>query len=114
MIVPKIKEDKKDICLKGISNFKESLKKYLIVEQKHIILIVEDFEKKMARELTIDLNMIQKIKVNSEVEIETTRCPIRIDKELYTSQKGSPKIGEHNTKYLCKERGNKNGKRNLL
>ena len=46
MIVPKIKEDKKDICLKGISNFKESLKKYLIVEQKHIILIVEDFEKK--------------------------------------------------------------------
>ena len=60
------------------------------------------------------LNMIQKIKVNSEVEIETTRCPIRIDKELYTSQKGSPKIGEHNTKYLCKERGNKNGKRNLL
>ena len=60
------------------------------------------------------LNMIQKIKVNNEVEIETTRCPIRIDKELYTSQKGSPKIGEHNTKYLCKERGNKNGKRNLL
>ena len=62
MIVLKIKEDKKDICLKAISNFKESLKKYLIVEQKHIILIVEDFEKKMARELTIDLNMIKKIR----------------------------------------------------
>jgi hypothetical protein len=57
----KIKEDKKDICLKGISNFKESLKKYLIVEQKHIILIVEDFEKKIARELTIDLNIFSKI-----------------------------------------------------
>lgn len=60
------------------------------------------------------LNMIQKIKINNETEIETTRCPIKIDKELYTSQKGSPKIGEHNIKYLCEERGNKNGKNNLL
>ena len=50
------------------------------------------------------LSMIQKIKINSETEIETTRCPIKIDKELYISQKGSPKIGEHNIKYLCKEK----------
>ena len=48
--------------MKSISNFKKKKKKYLIVEQKHIILIVEDFEKKMARELTIDLNMIKKIR----------------------------------------------------
>ena len=69
MIVLKIKEDKKDICLKAISNFKESLKKYLIVEQKHIILIVEDFEKKMARELTIDLN----IKYGMSVAVTTVK-----------------------------------------
>jgi hypothetical protein len=62
MIKLKIKEDKKSICLEGISYFKESLKKYLIVEQKHIILIVEELEKKIDRELIVDLDITQKIR----------------------------------------------------
>jgi CoA:oxalate CoA-transferase len=28
--------------------------------------------------------------------LRTTRCPIRIDGQIFTSAKGSPKIGEHN------------------
>ena len=31
---------------------------------------------------------------------ETTRCPIKIDGKLFVSEKGSPKLGEHNDKIL--------------
>ncbi len=42
------------------------------------------------------LDMIQKVGRSEEISLETTRCPIRIDGEIYKSSLGSPKIGQHN------------------
>ncbi|PWS33901.1 CaiB/BaiF CoA transferase family protein [Pedobacter paludis] len=42
------------------------------------------------------LNMIQKVEMLDGYTYETTRCPIRIDGELLTSSKGSPKLGQDN------------------
>jgi CoA:oxalate CoA-transferase len=40
------------------------------------------------------LDMIQEVSRSNGASIRTTRCPIRIDGEIYKSSKGSPKIGE--------------------
>lgn len=50
MFLLKIKERKKDQCLDGINTFKISLRKYLTYEQKHIIPVLEDFEKRLSEE----------------------------------------------------------------
>ncbi|MFC3362373.1 CaiB/BaiF CoA transferase family protein [Pedobacter fastidiosus] len=42
------------------------------------------------------LNMIQEVEMLDGYKYETTRCPIRIDGELLTSSKGSPKLGQDN------------------
>jgi CoA:oxalate CoA-transferase len=41
------------------------------------------------------LDMIQEVSRRPGVSLHTTRCPIRIDGELYTSPKGAPTLGEH-------------------
>lgn len=41
------------------------------------------------------LDMIQKVSRSNGASLKTTRCPIRIDGEIYKSEKGSPKIGEN-------------------
>lgn len=46
------------------------------------------------------LNMVQQVMMGDGFAYETTRCPIRIDGELLTSTKGSPKLGEHSEKIL--------------
>jgi len=46
------------------------------------------------------LNMIQEVKMVDGYTYETTRCPIRIDGELLTSPKGSPKLGQDNEKII--------------
>lgn len=46
------------------------------------------------------LDMVQKVAMGDGFTYETTRCPIRIDGELLTSTKGSPKLGEHTEKIL--------------
>lgn len=46
------------------------------------------------------LNMVQQVMMGDGFAYETTRCPIRIDGELLTSTKGSPKLGEHSDKIL--------------
>lgn len=46
------------------------------------------------------LNMVQHVMMGDGFAYETTRCPIRIDGELLTSTKGSPKLGEHSDKIL--------------
>ncbi|PRD49246.1 CaiB/BaiF CoA transferase family protein [Sphingobacterium haloxyli] len=46
------------------------------------------------------LNMMQEVSMGDDFRYETTRCPIRIDGELLTSTKGSPKLGEHTKKIL--------------
>jgi CoA:oxalate CoA-transferase len=41
------------------------------------------------------LKMVQYVRRTNGAGLETTRCPIRIDGEILTSETGSPKIGEH-------------------
>lgn len=44
------------------------------------------------------LDMIQEVQMNDGFKYRTTRSPIRIDGELLTSTKGSPKLGQDNQK----------------
>lgn len=46
------------------------------------------------------LNMTQEVSMADGYTYKTTRCPIRIDGELLTSQKGSPKLGQDNQNIL--------------
>ncbi|WP_308991050.1 CaiB/BaiF CoA-transferase family protein [Mariniflexile litorale] len=46
------------------------------------------------------LDFVQKVTMGDGYSYETTRCPIKIDGELFISEKGSPKLGEHNKKIL--------------
>lgn len=50
------------------------------------------------------LDMIQEVSRANGASLRTTRCPIRIDGEIYKSAKGSPKIGE-NGETITKEFG---------
>jgi CoA:oxalate CoA-transferase len=50
----------------------------------------------MAHEGFRALNMIQEVKMADGYRYKTTRCPIRIDGEILTSSKGSPKLGQDN------------------
>jgi crotonobetainyl-CoA:carnitine CoA-transferase CaiB-like acyl-CoA transferase len=42
------------------------------------------------------LEMELNVKTSNGLSIKTTRCPIRIDGERFTSDKGAPLLGEHN------------------
>lgn len=57
---------------------------------------VMNWEKLMKHDGFKVLDMIQRVHRSPEVSLQTTRCPIRIDGEIYKSSLGSPKIGEHN------------------
>jgi crotonobetainyl-CoA:carnitine CoA-transferase CaiB-like acyl-CoA transferase len=46
------------------------------------------------------LKMVQTVRRDNGAELQTTRCPIRIDGEIYTSSRGSPKVGEHTGEIL--------------
>ena len=46
------------------------------------------------------LNMTQEVSMSDGYTYNTTRCPIRIDGELLTSKKGSPKLGQDNQNIL--------------
>lgn len=46
------------------------------------------------------LNMLQDVTMLDGYTYQTTRCPIRIDGELLTSSKGSPKLGQDNQKII--------------
>jgi crotonobetainyl-CoA:carnitine CoA-transferase CaiB-like acyl-CoA transferase len=41
------------------------------------------------------LEMVQEVSRNQGISLRTTRCPIRIDGEIYKSSKGAPRLGEH-------------------
>ena len=41
------------------------------------------------------LDMIQSVSRSNGASLRTTRCPIRIDGEIYKSEKGSPTVGEN-------------------
>ena len=46
------------------------------------------------------LDMIQEVTMSDDFKYRTTRSPIRIDGELLTSAKGSPKLGEDNQQII--------------
>lgn len=46
------------------------------------------------------LNFVQKVVMEDGYSYETTRCPIKIDGEIFTSVKGSPKLGQDNDKII--------------
>ncbi|MFM6976840.1 MAG: CaiB/BaiF CoA transferase family protein [Sphingobacteriaceae bacterium] len=46
------------------------------------------------------LDFIQEVKMSDGFTYQTTRCPIRIDGQLFKAPKGSPKLGEDNKRIL--------------
>lgn len=44
------------------------------------------------------LHMVQSVRRDNGATMETTRCPIRIDGQLFTNETGSPRVGEHTGK----------------
>ena len=46
------------------------------------------------------LDMIQRIKRFDGLDIETLRCPIRINDQIYKSEIAAPMIGQHNKKII--------------
>ena len=42
------------------------------------------------------LDMVQSVGAGTTREMRTTRCPIRIDGEVLTSERPAPRIGQHN------------------
>ncbi|WP_324675163.1 CaiB/BaiF CoA-transferase family protein [Hymenobacter sp. GOD-10R] len=46
------------------------------------------------------LDMLQHVTMTDGYQYQTTRCPVRIDGELLTSPKGSPKLGQDNEALL--------------
>ncbi|TCC90033.1 CoA transferase [Pedobacter frigiditerrae] len=61
---------------------------------------VLNWEQLMAHDGFKVLNMIQEVEMLDGYKYETTRCPVRIDGELLTSSKGSPKLGQDNEKII--------------
>ncbi|PXY41780.1 CoA transferase [Flavobacterium cheongpyeongense] len=46
------------------------------------------------------LNFTQRVEMLDSYNYKTTRCPIRIDGEIFTSTKGSPKLGQDNERII--------------
>ncbi|MBE7540055.1 MAG: CoA transferase [Opitutaceae bacterium] len=41
------------------------------------------------------LDFVQTVRRDAGPEMRTTRCPIRIDRQLYKSERGAPRVGQH-------------------
>lgn len=61
---------------------------------------VLNWEQLMAHDGFKVLDMVQEVTMLDGYTYQTTRCPIRIDGELLTSAKGSPKLGQDNEKII--------------
>jgi CoA:oxalate CoA-transferase len=46
------------------------------------------------------LDMVQEVRRSSGATMKTTRCPIRVDGQLFTSSQGSPRVGEDNARII--------------
>lgn len=63
------------------------------------------WDRLLAHEAGQRLRMTQTVARSPDVSLKTTRCPIRIDGELFTSHVGSPRIGQHNGTILQEMEG---------
>jgi len=57
---------------------------------------VMDYDLLMKENAYKALNMELKVKTSNGVLLKTTRCPIRMDGEMFRSDMGAPLLGEHN------------------
>jgi crotonobetainyl-CoA:carnitine CoA-transferase CaiB-like acyl-CoA transferase len=63
---------------------------------------VLEWDKMMKNDGFKVLDMLQRIKRFDGLDIETLRCPIRINNEIFKSEKAAPVIGQH-TKQISEE-----------
>ena len=61
---------------------------------------VLDWETMVKHEGFKILDMVQRIKRDDGLDIETLRCPIKIDGEIFKSTKAAPKIGNDNNSIM--------------
>ena len=61
---------------------------------------VLDWETMVKHEGFKILDMVQRIKRDDGLDIETLRCPIKIDGEIFKSSKAAPKIGNDNNSFM--------------
>ena len=61
---------------------------------------VLDWEKMLKHEGFNILDMVQRIKRDDGLSIETLRCPIKIDGKIFKSELAAPKIGQDNEKII--------------
>ncbi len=61
---------------------------------------VLNYEQLFAQEGFKVLDFVQQVEMQDGYAYKTTRCPIRIDGDLFTSGKGSPKLGQDNESIL--------------
>ncbi len=63
------------------------------------------WKKLLEHEAFLSLDFIQEISRGEGVNLRTTRCPIRIDGEVYKSATGAPRLGQHNAQVLAELQG---------
>jgi crotonobetainyl-CoA:carnitine CoA-transferase CaiB-like acyl-CoA transferase len=61
---------------------------------------VLNYEQLFAQEGFQILDFVQEVEMTDGYRYKTTRCPIRIDGELFTFGKASPKLGQDNEKII--------------
>jgi len=59
----------------------------------------------MATEAFHALDMVQSVRCAGGAELRTTRCPIRIDGEVFKSDRPAPRVGQHTGDILAEFRG---------
>ncbi len=61
---------------------------------------VLNYEQLFAQEGFQILDFVQQVEMLDGYTYKTTRCPVKIDGEIFTSAKGSPKLGQDNQKII--------------
>ena len=61
---------------------------------------VLNYEQLFAQEGFQVLDFVQQVEMLDGYTYKTTRCPVKIDGEIFTSAKGSPKLGQDNQKII--------------
>jgi len=91
---------KRDEIKKSIGDWikKETTEHWLSILEPADIWCAEvlDWEKMVKHEGFKILDMVQRIKRDDGLDIETLRCPIKIDGEIFKSERAAPKIGNDN------------------
>lgn len=96
--------DKRDIIKETLANHLKTgtTEKWLSVLEPADIWCADvlNWKQLMDHEGFKVLDMVQKVEMTDGYTYETTRCPIRIDGQIFTSAKASPVLGEDNEKII--------------